>query len=351
MRIVIVGRFHTEALGLHISDTLNAMGHDVFHVDPSADVRLSPISLPKKLIPSSVLKVRELAIREMIASPRYEQSLVSAVLKACDSSCDLIISTHDFLSPRVLTRLKDILGTKVVLWFPDHIARFGRAMMMCGEYDYLFFKDPFIVQRLTDEIGLRGVRYLPECFRSDLHTLPQDEDVPEETIDIGTAGNLHPSRVGTLQRIAQCKYSLVVWGPDPPKWIRQKLKGIETRGFVANHDKARAFRSCRIVLNTIFPAEVYGVNVRTFEAAASGAFQICTSRDELSNLFRKNEIVTYSSLDELIDKIDYFMPRFEERREIAEHARMRALSEHTYKHRLQTLLEIVGGTKDGIGDE
>jgi spore maturation protein CgeB len=261
-----------------------------------------------------------------------------------DGDCDLILSTHDFLSPIALQRLRSEFSAKIVLWFPDHAARLERAFMLCGLYDLLFFKDPYLVDRFRSELGLNQAHYLPECCRADLHTLGPAPGVAE-TRDLGTAGNIHPARAAVLKRLIKEGHRVTVWGPPVAKWMQEFSHQIETLPFVANHEKVRAFRSCKIILNTTHPAEVEGTNVRTFEAAAAGAFQLVNHRSALGSLFELDkEIVTFRSLDDLLDKVRHYLPRESERRAIADQAQARALAEHTYQHRLTSILSMLEQT-------
>jgi spore maturation protein CgeB len=100
-------------------------------------------------------------------------------------------------------------------------------------------------------------------------------------------------------------------------------------------------------VNTMYLAEVEGVNCRLFEAAGCGAFQIADWKPALPELFEpEREIVTSRSREELREKVDYYLARPEERRAIADRAYARAHREHTYEIRLQQMFESLGLSKD-----
>jgi spore maturation protein CgeB len=87
------------------------------------------------------------------------------------------------------------------------------------------------------------------------------------------------------------------------------------------------------------------LNPRTFELAACGAFQLVDERELLSECFKVGEeIVTFSSVADLKDKIEYYRDRPEERRRIAARARERVLREHTYEKRLEQMLTLIYAT-------
>jgi spore maturation protein CgeB len=82
---------------------------------------------------------------------------------------------------------------------------------------------------------------------------------------------------------------------------------------------------------------------RTFVLACAGAFQLVdNARPNLESFFRINEeIVTFEDVGDFQSKIQWFLTHEERRKEIARAMQARALAEHTYQHRLQTLLAAV----------
>ena len=118
---------------------------------------------------------------------------------------------------------------------------------------------------------------------------------------------------------------------------------------VYNHDKVRAFRGAKIVVNNLIYGEIWGVNVRCFEAAGAGAFQMVDWRPGLNHLFEEGkELITFKNIADLKQKIDYWLPREAERTRIREAGRLRAQAEHTYQLRLELLLTTLAGTAQGF---
>jgi spore maturation protein CgeB len=58
-------------------------------------------------------------------------------------------------------------------------------------------------------------------------------------------------------------------------------------------------------------------------------------------LRRGSEVVTFADAGELRELVQYWLARPEERAAIAAAGRARVLAEHTYRHRMETLLEAV----------
>ena len=219
---------------------------------------------------------------------------------------------------------------------------------MNAPYDGLFFKDPYIVRTLGGVLA-SPVYYLPECFNPEKHWLP-DEAIgqdPAYICDITTAGNQHSWRVAILKHLSG--YDVKLWGGHPPLSLPTDPVGRMYQGRpVYNHDKVRAFRGAKIVINNLYYSEVWGVNVRCFEAAGAGAFQMVDWRPGLGQLFEDGrELIAFRGMADLKNKIDYWLPREEERRAIAEAGMRRAHSEHTYRHRLELLLDTLKGNAAG----
>jgi len=234
------------------------------------------------------------------------------------------------------------------MWFPDHLANFGRSFFMRAPYDGLFFKDPYIVHALGDVLS-SPVCYLPECFNPERHRLPPGEfPGPEYQCEITTAGNQHPWRVACYQHLAD--YQVKLWGPPAPVWLPTgEVKAMHQGRLVLNEDKAKAFLGAKVVVNNLHYGEIWGLNVRAFEAAGIGAFQMVDWRPGLAQLFDDGkELVSFRGMTDLKRKLNYWLPREDERSAIATAGKKRAFAEHTYRHRLERLLETLAGRENGF---
>ena len=103
------------------------------------------------------------------------------------------------------------------------------------------------------------------------------------------------------------------------------------------------------MVNNLHYGETWGLNVRSFEAAGAGAFQMVDWRPVLSEVFDgwQRDHFSFRSMADLKQKVDFWLPRQDERRAIAEAGMRRAHSEHTYRLRLDLLLSTLGGNARG----
>jgi spore maturation protein CgeB len=336
MNVLIVGKFYVEGFAQHIAETLASMGHTVGRFEPG-------VSYGKPGTPWAHRwrQVKSLFHEAYSRLPQYQQQQTKLLLLAAQRcQPDLVLSCHDFLTPAQVRLLKQTTSAKIAMWFPDAIVNFHRAMFLMGPYDALFFKDPYIVKVLRDEVGKQTAHYLPECCNPKYHypapLTPQDEI--RYGCDITTAGNMHSVRAALFEQLSE--FDCKVWGLPPPHWLKNAaIDRMVQNKFVVNEEKSKAFRAAKIVINSTHPGEIDGTNLRTFEVAGAGGFQLANFRPALADLFvLGEEIETFRSVAELKDKVRYFLAAPNERRRIADAGAKRALREHTYELRLSRLI-------------
>ena len=81
------------------------------------------------------------------------------------------------------------------------------------------------------------------------------------------------------------------------------------------------------------------INPRTFEISACGGFQLVDERSELSELMIPEvEIITFNSIDDMCQKVDFFLKHDDESKVIAARGKERVLKEHTIQHRMHEML-------------
>lgn len=344
MRILVVGKFHPEGFALHIAETLCAMGHEVPRFEP---VRRSNVFGGR--LSRRVGQVAGILSAAGDGVPAIRARRMRALWSIAGSSpLDAVIVCHDFLWPSEVAELKRRTSAPVAMWFPDAIVNLSRGFFMTAPYDAVFFKDPYIVQALGGVI-VPPAFYLPECFNPMRHRLPEGGGDPAPyRCDIATAGNLHSWRVALFRHLDG--HDVKIWGPPPPLWMEsESVRRMHQGRSVLNEEKAMAFRHARIVLNMLHYGEIQGLNVRAFEAAGVGAFQLIDRRPGLSQLFEDGrELVSFRGLADLKEKVAYWLPRDEERGGIALAGMRRAEAEHTYAHRLGTLIGTLAGRERGF---
>jgi len=113
-------------------------------------------------------------------------------------------------------------------------------------------------------------------------------------------------------------------------------------GVPSQEEMVRIYNETKVVFNPAWSSDGNPLAVQTklrhFEVPGCGAFQITNENPELGQLFAPDEeIVFYSTDDDLLKKIEQYVSDDARREQIAAAGHARALREHTLDHRVQSL--------------
>ena len=110
---------------------------------------------------------------------------------------------------------------------------------------------------------------------------------------------------------------------------------------VYGEDYVRVINQTKVNLNVHHPVDLKAdaPNMRVFEVAGSGGFLLTEKMGTIENLFKGIE--TYSSVEELNEKIEYYIADDKVRGEIGSSLHQQCVDKHTYVHRAETLLKQV----------
>lgn len=86
----------------------------------------------------------------------------------------------------------------------------------------------------------------------------------------------------------------------------------------------------------------YAANVRMFEVTGVGSLLLTDHKKDISKLFDpNNEIVTYQTVDECLEKVNWLLSHPDKLKEIAEAGQRRTLRDHTVEKRVEYLNDII----------
>jgi spore maturation protein CgeB len=84
------------------------------------------------------------------------------------------------------------------------------------------------------------------------------------------------------------------------------------------------------------------VNQRVFDVPATGSFLLTDHRAQMENLFEpEKEVIFFNEPGEIPDLVRYYLDHPQARNKVVQAAGKRILAEHTYEHRLTTLMETM----------
>jgi spore maturation protein CgeB len=169
--------------------------------------------------------------------------------------------------------------------------------------------------------------------------------------DVVLVGIMTPARAEILRRLVAAGIKVALWGACTYTWTRAlsrqippDLRSCLRGGVVSPETAARIYNAGRVVLN-IHSAQFSenGINNRTFEVGATGAFQLLNYRPRLSTHNQGvDRLIAYSSPADLPRLVAHYLEREQERREIGQAFARDVRAYHTYDHRILDLLDKVG---------
>jgi len=257
------------------------------------------------------------------------------------------------LNQQALKRLRRD-GVTTAMWFVEDFRLFTYWKGFAPLYDIfaVIQKEPFFSE--LKAIGQPNAVYLPLAAQPDFHK-PMDLTPVEQrkfgsTISFMGAG--YPNRRVAFRELINRDFK--IWGSD---WDGDhvlepliQLKGAR----VTPEECVKIFNATTINLNLHSSVQAdelvtFGdfINPRTFELAACGAFQLVDKRSLLEEVFNDDELATFESIDDLVNKINYYTKHPEECASFAQKAQARVLAEHTYKKRMQILMEFTATRVEG----
>lgn len=248
-------------------------------------------------------------------------------------------------------------GIKTAIWLTDDPYYTDFTMKIVSFYDYVFTLERNCVE-IYRGLGCREVHYLPFAAHRE-HYRPTTTR-PQINRQVSFIGSAYWNRVHFFRGIMPelMSYNTVINGiwwdrlPEAPMYGER----IEIGKWMSPQETALAYSGSKIVINLhrshidevannnalFIPAA--SPNPRTFEIAASGTLQLSDARDDLGLFYTVGEeIDTFTSPQELMDKIRYYLTHEEQRRDMALRAFERTLKEHTYTKRLNQLLTVIYG--------
>jgi spore maturation protein CgeB len=101
----------------------------------------------------------------------------------------------------------------------------------------------------------------------------------------------------------------------------------------------RVYRESEINFNATSLQMKAAVNQRVFDVPAAGGFLLTDFREQLAEVLEPGrEVICYRQPEEIPELVRYYLKHPGQRRRLIQAARSRVLSEHTYLHRVQTMV-------------
>jgi spore maturation protein CgeB len=310
--------FHTF---LDEGSFLRPLGRSIIHKALYRALRRSPLSSSQlnRTLLEAALQFRPNVV--LVVKGAYIKPSVLHQIKEMTKAILINYATDDPFNPKVTT--------------PDLV-----KAIPC--YDFYISTKSAIVEDLK-AAGARAVSYLPFGYKSSLH-FPEAPVSTEEkqrfAADVAFIGVADDERLSYIKPLTRIKHlSLALYGPN---WTRYNRLKPFVRGPAVGRDYRLALGGAKIALGLLRKANRDGHTMRSFEIPACGAFMLAERTDEHLEILREGrDAEFFSTADELVEKIRYYLQHDSERQRIAASGHQRITEGgHTYAHRLCQILSI-----------
>lgn len=264
----------------------------------------------------------------------------------------LIVYGGESINRPIIYTLKKFCGTSAV-WFTEDPYELSNNIRQSDLFDCVFTNDPGSVSKYP----------CPACFlplasseEFHYHEIPEsDEDYRYDVSFIGTAW---PNRTEFIRSLLKAKpelkYKLALPANEflPP--VNLPVPRCEINWRTPNSELAKIANVSKfsLILHREFSAsgndaKAESPGPRLFEIAmAGGLLLVDDSLDMNSELFIPGEeYLPFKDIKECVQQIEYFSQKPEERKKILEASQKRAIQNHTYDQRIDTLLETLNSHK------
>ncbi len=207
-------------------------------------------------------------------------------------------------------------------------------------YDLILTSFPHYVQRFRNS-GINS-EYFKIGFEQTILEKLSISQKKYDTVFVGGISDFHSAGTKLLEFLSE-KNKLDIWGYGTENLPTNSSIHKNHHGSAWGIEMYNILYNSKIVINRhIDTAENNANNMRLYETTGVGTMLITDMKDNLGELFKiGEEIETYSNAEELSEKINYYLTHEDERKKIALAGQKRTLQNHTYKIRMQELVEIL----------
>lgn len=323
MKILFIGSFSERSISRIRFEWMQRLGHEVFSVDYD---RYFPF---KRGWPLWKRVEQRLGYGPSFLAVNRE--VLSAVKRVKPEV--LWIEKGVFLFPRTVAACKNWCGVIASFHPDDPFTRRGGKIWrhhLAGirHYDVCFLATQAVVM---DYRGL-GAKYLYQFFHSYdplwIRPLLKDLEISDLEKSVIFVGHFEPERGAVMEAVHQFTPRLFVsgWGWGQCRSLVLQEAGVLHDEGLWGDDYAAAFSQAGIALNVLTRNHRDLSTTRSFEIPACGGFMLAERTVEHLLLFREGvEAEFWGDLEELQDKVKYYLAHPEEARAIGQRGRERCL--------------------------
>jgi spore maturation protein CgeB len=254
----------------------------------------------------------------------------------------ILIFTNAPMQAGSLAFIKSLSPARIILVWPDTLCNLTHYPILAKElYDGVASHGQATLPVLK-QMGFKNPFWLPFAADKDLHYFETPPANFEH--DVSFIGSWNKEREDALAAVYK-KFPgrrLAIYGPG---WDRAKESGLNKKAIskpLIGKEYAAVFNRSFINLNVIGGIAYPSVNMRFFEIPVAYGLQVVNYSPEQAPLFEDHRHLAYFKTDEeMLQKVDFFLTHPDKAMEVRKEAHALVCTQHTYRHRVQTLRQQV----------
>jgi len=220
-------------------------------------------------------------------------------------------------------------------------------------YDVIFTTKSYNVKELS-ELGARRVIFQNKSYDKTYHK-PIKLSVEENDVfaaDVSFVGTFEIERASIMLKLAQKGIKIVIWGNGWQDWTTKHQNLNIKNKAVYGDDFIKLICATKINLSFLRKANRDLQTGRSVEIPACKGFLLTERTDEHLVLFEEGKEAEYfdiENIDELENKIKYYLKNDKKRLIIAENGYQRCISSnYSHQDKIKLMLENISETKESI---
>ncbi|CAM4013996.1 DUF3880 domain-containing protein [Cohnella lubricantis] len=324
---------------------------------PRSDLRVMYVPQGFEAIDQGVIWALEQSVAQLTVAPADRMRATAEQIRP---DAVLVMNGLHVFPPDHLAQVQAIrqMGILTAIWFVDDPYVSDDTPSIGVNYDVVFTHERKCVP-MYGSAGCPNVYQLPLAVNPQVFRPMQVP--PQYRSDICFIGMGFWNRIRLFNELVDyLKHKRVFLAGG--LWERMprfaELNPFIHAGWIPVSETVKYYNGAKIVINIHRTTEAgednrnsgnwgaESINPRTYEIAACGALQLTDSRLELPEQYEVGaEIASFQTSDQLISLIEHYLTHEEERRRMAVRSFKRTYRQHTFLHRIDSLLRVLESHK------
>lgn len=240
-----------------------------------------------------------------------------------------------FLLPKEMSDILSFFNNKhKIAWVGDKFQK--KEFEVAKNYDKIYYTDSYFVQE-SKKFNFPRSEYLPLAYNEKIFNNKNYKTRENKLLFIG---NLTKDRVNFMKSISSINLKLI--GKNNQRAFNHLSNVDIVNKNISILEVAEEYNKVKFILNMKHETNVVnGLNMRTFEAIASGS---CLFQDNLkdieSNFEVNKEILIYDNSEDLIELLNKYSRDTKTLNKIIKEGGKVVFHKHRYLHRIKKILDI-----------